>query len=82
MKKTYKKPLLVVERFAFSQNIANICGDRVSLGSPNLASKETCGWDVFGSELFQSSYICDIPTEDLEGVCYNAPEGGYNIFGS
>lgn len=82
MKKAYKKPLLIVERFSFSQNIANICGDNVNIGEPTQGSKETCGWDMYGTEIFMDPHICDLPTEELGGICYNAPEYGFNVFSS
>jgi hypothetical protein len=74
--------MLVIERFAFSQTIANGCGENVEIGEPTLASKEACGWDLFGTEIFMHDYICDFPTEELGGICYNAPEYGFNVFSS
>lgn len=82
MKKTYRKPLLVVERFAFSQTIANSCGDNVNIGEPTQGSKESCGWDIYGTKVFLDNLICDFPTEEFGGICYNAPEYGFNVFSS
>lgn len=45
-------------------------------------TKETCGWDVGGIEIFMNPLICDWPVKEWEKVCYNAPAGGYNVFNS
>lgn len=83
MKKTYRKPMLVVERFALSQTIAISCGKNVGVGKPNFESKEKCGWLIEGYEIFADMSVCDNPSEFFEGlICYNAPKGGLNIFAS
>ena len=48
----------------------------------NHASKKTCGWNIGGIEIFIDPTICDVYVEEIDGVCHNAPEGGYNIFNS
>ncbi len=82
MKRVYEKPVLYIERVTLSQTIAHNCGDNLDFTMANHTTKETCGWDVGGMEIFMSSDICDFPTEYFAGVCYNAPAGGYNVFHS
>ena len=82
MKRAYEKPVLYIERFTLSQTIAHNCGDNLDFTMANHQTKETCGWIVSGLEIFMNPDICDLPTEDFGGVCYNAPEGGYNVFHS
>lgn len=83
MKKAYEKPLLYIERFTLTQTIAHNCGENLDFGMANYATKETCGWNASpGYEIFMDPTICDFPTKDFVGVCYNAPEGGYNVFNS
>lgn len=82
MKRRYKKPTLIVESFMLSQTIASNCGENLDLGMATMGTKETCGWDIGGIEIFMDPAVCDLPTEFFEGVCYHAPEGGMNVFGS
>lgn len=95
MKKEYKKPLIIVESFGLSQSIAAGCGfdttNPSDFGQPTYQSKTTCGWlvpDDFGDgpqEYWISQEICDntIPEEvNMNGLCYNNPNGGVTIFGS
>lgn len=87
MKKAYKKPLLIVERFALSQTIAAGCGKRpLDYGVPALSTQYVCGWDLtWGAGIvviFETLDKCNKATEYYEFACYNAPEGGYQIFQS
>ena len=82
MKKAYQKPMLIVERFTLSQTIAHNCGKNLDFSMATHATIETCGWDIGGLEFFMDPTICDFSVEYFEGVCYNAPEGGYNVFQS
>lgn len=82
MKKAYQKPMLIVERFTLSQTIAHNCGKNLDFSMATHATIETCGWDIVGMEFFMDPTICDFSAEYFEGVCYNAPEGGYNVFNS
>lgn len=89
MKKAYVKPALALESFVLSQSIASTCnvpGGGTSLGKPGHSSRETCGWDVGGLILWvNDSTGCNLPTEideNVSGICYNAPAGGFTIFGS
>lgn len=81
MKKVYEKPALYIERFTLAQTIASGCSpSNPDFGMPTQNSKEVCGWDIYGIEIFTNPIICDFPTEELSGVCYNAPDGGFSAF--
>lgn len=82
MKKAYTKPVLIVERFTLSQTIAHNCGKNLDFSMATLANKTDCGWNVGGIEIFIDTTICDVYVEEIDGVCHNAPEGGYNVFNS
>lgn len=94
MKKTYTKPVLHMEDFTLSQSIAHNCGDNIKhmWGQATLKYKSTCGWDtqvdldgVNGNDIiFVNSGGCKDPIgeNDWEGVCYNNPDGGLNVFNS
>ena len=83
MKKTYKKPMMIVERFTLSQTIATGCGENLEgWGEPLHATKAVCAWDSNGFHMFQEASICENASEIWEFICYNAPEGSYNIFHS
>ena len=88
MKKAYNKPELYVESFQLSQSIASACvaAGGNSFGSPNHASKDTCGWSLVSMVLWvDSSTGCnkflDVDA-DFQGICYNTPNDGNTIFGS
>ena len=81
MKKVYEKPALYIERFMLTQSIASGCSpSNPDFGMPNQNSKEVCGWDIYGIEIFMDNNICDWPIEEFQGVCYNAPSGGMTAF--
>lgn len=85
MKERYVKPALRFESFALSQTIAQDCGDThdSTLGESNHYNANTCGWDVGGFTIFFDH--CDYPMdedEEVEGVCYNNPDGGQTVFSS
>ena len=82
MKRAYGKPALCIERFTLTQTIAHNCGENLDFSMAKHGTKETCGWDVGGNEIFTDLRICDCPVPELEKVCYNAPAGGYNVFNS
>lgn len=83
MKKAYKKPMMIVELFTLSQTIAAGCGENLEdMGEPLHARKEDCAWDFNGFHMFQEKYICENASEYWDSICYNAPEGGFNIFHS
>ncbi|MDY4444294.1 MAG: hypothetical protein SPE35_09130 [Butyricicoccus sp.] len=88
MKEIYTKPTLNIEYFALSQTIATSCGwssDKYT-GHPTHAVKEVCGWnDGFGEVYWTAKPACDgeySPDLDIGEVCYNAPNGGAQIFAS
>lgn len=88
MKEAYVKPALHLERFALSQNVASGCGapgGGGSLGKPTHWDKSTCGWDLGNMLLWVAEPACSSlvgADENVGGVCYNNPDGGYNIFSS
>lgn len=90
MKKAYKKPLLIVERFALTQTIAAGCSPADGLpGLVTFASVDSCGFDMSwggglgtGLVLFTNEHYCDLLTESFDGICYNGPNGGLNVFSS
>lgn len=89
MKKKYMKPAVYMETFNLSQSIAAGCGAPAgggSLGKPAHWSKETCGWDMGNFILWVADTVnCNegIGTdENVNGVCYNNPNGGSSIFSS
>ena len=86
MKKAYNKPLLIVERFALSQTIASGCNDMSRYGDPTLVRKGECGWNLNDAVvIFLEGVVkCEWQIEDgsMDGICYNAPEGGMNVFHS
>lgn len=85
MKSTYTKPVLVMESFVMSQSIAHNCGDQLNFGQATLKYKSSCGWDTGIDIVFTQSNVCtgEVITENqLTGVCYNNPEGGFNVFNS
>lgn len=94
MKETYVKPSIFFESFSLTQTIARNCGDThtgtFGPGS-NHYNENTCEWDVGGLMLFftsdPSGRCEDGPDEagdeyELEGICYNNPDGGQEIFSS
>lgn len=82
MKRAYGKPALCIERFTLTQTIAHNCGENLDFSMANHGTKEICGWKVGGIEIFMNPFICECSAEQWEGVCYNAPEGGLNVFNS
>lgn len=89
MKKNYTKPMFNIDVFSLTQSIAATCpalNRDAELGEPNHYSKETCGWDMGNTIVFVEESICyDVQLgedDEFEGVCYNNPDGGTQIFGS
>lgn len=89
MKKKYEKPFMVMEHFNMTQSIAAGCGaaHNSTLGHPNHANKNTCGWAIDDSVILWigSTGVCtenNGENEDVMGICYNNPSGGQSIFNS
>ena len=82
MKRVYEKPVLYIERFTLTQSIAHNCGYNLDFSMGTEKTKESCGWQVGAIEVFMDPMICDLPTEEFGGICYNAPAGGNNVFNS
>ena len=92
MKKVYNKPNFNIEFFALNQSIANGCGITSSvpggnsIGRPNHWEKTTCGWEMGGMSVWpEGNRSCTYPMDpetEMDGVCYNNPEGGNTILRS
>lgn len=90
MKEQYVKPLIAFENFSLTQTIARNCGDKHqgTLGESTHLDEYTCMWDLGGFTIFFIENGCDDgPDEEgdeyeIEGVCYNNPDGGQEIFSS
>lgn len=88
MKQKYTKPVLIKETFTLSQSIANNCGRMLNFDQATMADRSNCGWDVDGNHhtitdvIFMEARACTIKTLYFNGVCYNNPAGGFNVFNS
>ena len=86
MKKTYKKPMMIVEWFALSQTIATGCGDLSNYGSPTLTRMANCAWDFNGSFLLflEGNNNCEYQIVDgtIDVLCYNGPSPSMSLFHS
>ncbi len=90
MKEQYIKPLIAFENFSLTQTIARDCGDKHqgTLGESTHLNEYNCMWDLGGFTIFFIENGCDDgPDEEgdeyeIEGVCYNNPDGGQEIFSS
>ena len=92
MKMKYMKPAMTVECFQASQSIAHNCGKNLDFTQATLKYKSTCGWntradlngDNYPDVVFIAESTCNpkIGENDFSGVCYNNPDGGYNVFNS
>lgn len=88
MKEMYVKPLICVESFALTQTIARSCGDthQSTLGQSKHADENTCAWDIGGYTIFYDATYCEDddpgPIDEIEGYCYNNPDGGVTLFAS
>lgn len=85
MKEKYVSPAILFESFALTQTIAKNCGDThdSTLGESNHYNAETCEWMLGDFSLFfdHCDYAMD-PDEQIEGICYNNPDGGQQVFSS
>ena len=88
MKEQYVKPLIFFESYSLTQTIARDCGDTHTgtLGESTHYNERTCEWDLGGGfTLFLEAPRCEIEMEEddeIEGVCYNNPDGGRQVFSS
>ena len=85
MKKQYKKPLVMVERFAIVHTAARGCWDSIPQEQVNF-NNHTCGWEIsFGTILFNVTVVdssCNMNGDDFGSVCYNNPGEGQYMFRS
>ena len=96
MKETYVKPVICFESFALSQTIARQCSGSDAAANSNHYSENTgCSYDIGGETVFYEASNCDFDMELADevgmtmeqmleelGMCYNNPEGGYQVFSS
>lgn len=85
MKQKYTKPVLVIESFTLSQSIAHNCGKNLDFTQATTKTVETCGWNTgFPNEIvfMVPNNGCNVEDEDFDGVCYNNPSAGINVFNS
>ena len=87
MKQKYVKPMVNIEYFALSQSIALNCGKNLDEDNKTWREKYECGWDITGGTGAVVLFVegvrdCNQLAEEFEGVCYNNPEGGFNVFDS
>lgn len=86
MKNQYVKPVLVIENFTLSQSIAYNCGENLNWNQATTKDVNSCGWETGfpGEVVFVKSVNqnCNISDEEFDGVCYNNPDAGINVFSS
>lgn len=93
MKERYVKPDLRVEYFTLSQSVATGGCTPSSwgpdLGRPTQAERGSCGWNFGLGDLGLIAWVANSACTDIydqnaeiNGVCYNNPNGGFSIFGS
>jgi len=86
MKKTYKKPLVILESFSVTTSIAGTCEKKT-----NSPAQRQCGVQMGLDVLFLNDMsICNFKVTDgvpdadnfYDGICYDVPIGSYNLFNS
>ena len=89
MKETYVKPTTYMESFALAQTIAISCHvyNDTSFGRANHLSPDVCEWMMGDLALFDAHCGTEGGYDmsefgEFEGICYNNPEGGTQVFSS
>ncbi len=88
MKTNYERPAILFENYDLRETSTGGCGapgGGGSLGRPSHWNRETCGWDMGGLIIWAIDPVCNEirgENDTVYGICYNNPEGGYNIFNS
>lgn len=85
MKKLYTKPIVIIENFSLSTNIAGDCETKT-----NIPSNNSCGLDFSGLMVFMQGMngCTDIKVDNVggdgvfNGICYHVPSGNNNLFNS
>ena len=90
MKKTYAKPMVSFESFAFSSNIAGGCGDVIGMHAANSCAvygtfsepSNTCKFIDGDYSIFFSNFECMMyPQEDQLGdLCYHVSTDTSRMF--
>ena len=76
---------MYVENFTLYQSIAAACGvpHDSTLGKPTYGEPGACGWDMGNFIIWVTEPTCndlDSPDAPLDGMCYNNPNGGVQVF--
>jgi hypothetical protein len=85
MKKTYSKPLIAIENFTLSTDMAANCENIFGLQAQDLCGipdDNGLGFTIFNTEL---SNQCMFPGQDdsrFNGLCYHIPAERNNLFNS
>ena len=87
MKELYVKPMIAIESFSLCQSIARHCDNYhiSTAGEATHYNEDTCVWDAGGFTFFYEDhcdYSMDADSWEIEGACYNNPEGAVGIFSS
>jgi hypothetical protein len=94
MKKTYVKPDVFFESFAFTSNIAGSCGELYGIHSQNAAppcmafgtfsDPQLGGCKFYNGGLFLFNAGCDVSGEDGNpfNLCYHVPTDDAKMFAS
>lgn len=87
MKEKYTKPVLRMEMFTLTQNIAQTCGsfEGSTVGRPTSGDSNSCGWDMGNAIVWVEAPACTMPWPadgEFAGVCLHNPNGGVTVFGS
>lgn len=83
MKKVYTKPVIVIEDFSLSTNIAGNCDVIIDTQSSGM-----CGLDFGGTMIFITDYAgCqdfEVSPDDgqYNGICYHVPTSNNDMFNS
>ena len=87
MKKTYVKPIVTFESFAFSSNIAAGCGavngihaEGTCLAFGTHGDVSNCQFINGGAIIFLETPCKDIPQDDKHDTCYHVPTDATRMF--
>lgn len=80
MKKTYSKPMVIIEDFSLQTSISASC----ELDTPLPSLAENCGYPTKGGVVFIEGTQCTTypPEGAYNGFCYHVPTDTSNLFNS
>lgn len=75
MKRTYKKPIVLMETFSVTEMVAAGCGAKVTLLDPNqgCSSSNYFIQDAFDIGHFLDTCMLPLTADKYEGICYQGP---------